>query len=84
MKFYPSLWGQGTWTEPSGIVSQNNRFLFYVVSIRYLVTAIRKVTNTESWFQRSRVATVTKPDHVILKPLELVCGRNWEDFGVAG
>lgn len=33
----------------------------------------------EKWF-----VPVTKPDHVVLKPLELACGRNMETFGEAG
>jgi hypothetical protein len=39
---------------------------------------------TEKWYQRSWVVAVTKPDHVVLRPLELVCGRNLEKFGEVG
>jgi hypothetical protein len=43
---------------------------------------IRKLTDTET-DTRSGVTAVTKPDHVVLKPLELFCGRNLEKFGEA-
>jgi hypothetical protein len=32
---------------------------------------------------RSEVVAVTKPNYVVLKTLELVCGRNLEKFGNA-
>jgi hypothetical protein len=31
----------------------------------------------------SKFIAVTKPDHVVIKPFELVCGRNLEEFGEA-
>jgi hypothetical protein len=39
---------------------------------------MRKTTNTENWYQRSGVVAVTKSDPVVLKLLELVCGKNLE------
>jgi hypothetical protein len=39
-----------------------------------------KVTNTENRYQRSRVLAVTKLDHMVLKPLELIYRRNLEEF----
>jgi hypothetical protein len=43
-----------------------------------------KVTNTKNWHQRIRGVAVTKPDHVVLKPLELVCRRNLKELGDVG
>jgi hypothetical protein len=48
-----------------------------------MVIAVIKPTNTENWY-RSRAIAVTNPDPVVLKPLELVCGRNLRRFGEAG
>jgi hypothetical protein len=39
-----------------------------------------KVTNDKS-NQRSVVVAGVKDDHVVLEHLELVCGRNLENFG---
>jgi hypothetical protein len=39
------------------------------------------MTSTENRYQKSRIIAVTKPDHVVLKPLELVYRRNLEEFG---
>jgi hypothetical protein len=34
----------------------------------------------ENWYQRSGVIAVTKSDNVFFKPLEMVYGRNLEEF----
>jgi hypothetical protein len=39
---------------------------------------------TENCYQRSDAVAMTKPDHVVLKLLELVCGKNLEEFGDVG
>jgi hypothetical protein len=39
------------------------------------------LTNTDSWNQSSEVVAVIKSDYVVLKPVELFCGKNMEDFG---
>lgn len=49
-------------------------------SLRYSVTATREVTNTENWYQRSGVVSLTIPDHVVLKPFRLVCRKNLESL----
>jgi hypothetical protein len=54
------------------------------VSVRYFITPMIKVTNTKNWHQRIRGVAVTKPDHVVLKPLELVCRRNLKELGDVG
>jgi hypothetical protein len=36
--------------------------------------------NTENWYQRNGMVAETKVDLVVLKPLELVCGRNLVKF----
>jgi hypothetical protein len=40
--------------------------------------------NTENWYQKNEVVVVAKPDHMVCKPLELVCGRDLEEFGNVG
>jgi hypothetical protein len=62
-------------------MSQNKSFLPEVFFVRYFVTMMAKVTNTENWYQRSGVIVTTEPDHVVLKSFELVCERNLEELG---
>jgi hypothetical protein len=38
----------------------------------------------KNWYLRSGVIAVNKTDDVVLKPLEVACGRNLEMFGDAG
>jgi hypothetical protein len=42
-----------------------------------ILTVTRTVTNTENWYH-SGVVTVTKLDHLVHKPLELVYRKNFE------
>jgi hypothetical protein len=53
-----------------------------ISSHKFFISVI-KATSTENCYQRSGVVAVTKPDQVVLKHLELVCRRNFEEFGDA-
>jgi hypothetical protein len=42
---------------------------------------MKSMTKRKLVVEEGGVLVMTKPDHVVLKPLELVCGRDLEEFG---
>jgi hypothetical protein len=55
-------------------------FLPSVVYVMYFGHSDEKLSTTENWSHRSGVVGLTKPDHVVLSPSELVYQRNLEEF----
>jgi hypothetical protein len=51
------------------------------VYIMYLVTVMERLAYTENWSWTPGVIVVPKPNHGVLRPLELICGGNLEKFG---
>lgn len=52
---------QTSWTSPSNIKQKKPSFL-KVVLIRYFVTSVRRVANSENWYQKMGPCS-DKPDH---------------------
>jgi hypothetical protein len=75
----PQPRSKGAKPETSGTKTNPSSFKLFLSSVCH---GDEKLTNTGNWYQRSEITAVTKPDHVVLKSLELVCRKSLKKFGV--
>jgi hypothetical protein len=61
--------------------SGTNRRLLKMASVRHFITVRIEIIETENRYWQVGLLRCGKPDHVVSKPLQMVCVKNVELFG---